>query len=125
MTDTLVSMLVNVADALDRALVVPHSPHQRAMRAAMDDPQPGDLVIITFARGNADRFGRYLGVEFVVVEEASEDNDNEEITDTAHVIVTPEGNVMRWTNAGVMRVSDLETAARTMLDAARAVQETP
>lgn len=120
-SDTLVEMLAEVAETLSSAITVPHSPYQQAMRAAMDAPRPGDLVLITQTRRGQpaqDRVGRFLGTEEIVIEEA--DGDEPAVTDEAYVIVVADGRVMNWTNCGIVRLSGLDGATRAALDASRA-----
>lgn len=110
--DATLALLVDVAESLDAALTVPHSPMQQAMRDAMDAaPQVGDMVVVTMARASTpaiERVGRYLGIEPVT------DEDGEEI-DEAFAIVVADGRVMYWTNAAIVRVEAIEDAARAML----------
>lgn len=112
--DSTVAMLVNLGESLHRGLIAPLSPIQRAMRLVMSRPRPGDLVLVTMVRSGTeagDRFGRYLCDDVVV------DDETGKAIDTAHVIVGHDGRVLRWVNCDIVRVSDVETAARAMLDA--------
>lgn len=107
------ALLVDLAESLDHALTVPHSPIQEAMRRVMQEPRFGDLVVVLHARRDtpaADRVGHY-------VERWAEQVDGRfAFGFTVHTL---DGREVRWTNATMVRVSGVEDAARDALDARR------
>lgn len=110
------ALIVDVADSLDGALTVPHSPIQAAMRRAMDAPRPGDLVVVMAVRRGTpaiDRVGHYVESwpEFV--------REDGLVLTRGHTIRRLDGGEARWTNVKVVRVSGIDDAARDDLDARR------
>ena len=111
--DTTAALIVDIAESLDAALTVPHSPIQEAMRRVMQEPRFGDLVAVLHARRDtpaADRVGRY-------VERWAEQDDGQFVV--GFTVHTLDGREVRWTNATMVRVGGVEDAARDALDARR------
>lgn len=111
--------LVDVAESLDAALTVPHSPIQEAMRRAMDQPREGDLVVVMHVRRDTpaiDRVGYYIGSYLDVM---AREADGTELHERGFALRRLDGTEIDWTNARAVRVSDIYGAARDALDARR------
>lgn len=113
------ALLVDIAESLDAALTVPHSPIQEAMRRAMDAPRPGDLVVVMAVRRRRaapHRVGHYVGSYDDVV---AREDDGTELRERGFTIRLLDGSEIDWTNAHVVRVGDVYCAARDALDTRR------